>query len=607
MEDGLVGRRLANYRIERLLGQGGMAQVYYGIDESLHRPVAIKAIDSRWGHRETYIQRLIQEARSMATWRHEHILQVYYAGQEEYLYYFAMEYIDGLNLEQSLTEYGARGQLAPQDDVLNIGEAVASALDYAHEKGVVHRDIKPSNVMIAKDGRVVLADFGLAMDQQRGSLGETFGSPHYIAPEQARSSAAAVAQSDLYALGVILYEMLTGVVPFDDPSPMSIALMHLTDAPPSPRQLNPRLNEATEEVLLKALSKEPEDRYPSGEALMEALREALAEGEMEPEVPTELPPMPTAVSTPYARPVSQMSIVDLVMLQAEAGVDSFSNLPKVATSNSVMREELPRLPASVVTPDQGQKRQQRFIYGALVGLVLVALCGVVWFILNPDLFIQVVDPTPTSTPTTAPTRQQIVDVSSPTVTASATPIPVPKITRLTPTNTPTLTPSPSPTATPVPPTRTPTPTKVTTPTATPTATPVTEGQQVLLLYNDYSFYLLNLSEDIITPNLLVLEAIDNSTGDGTNYLFPGNQWSRFFPQIDPGYCGGIEPVESPAFRLLRPTQCTGFNAIVTPGTDNELVFWIARENVDQFRALWRGREVGRCDSQVSVCEIFLPE
>src|SRR5439155_10245172 len=127
--------------------------------------------------------------------------------------------------------------------------------------GVIHRDVKPPNVLVSYDQRIVLGDFGLAMDLQQGTIGEVFGTPHYISPEQARRSSNATPASDLYSLGVILYEMLTGVVPFDDPSATSVALQHVTLPPPPPRTINPALNEATEQVLLKALSKDSAERY----------------------------------------------------------------------------------------------------------------------------------------------------------------------------------------------------------------------------------------------------------------------------------------------------------------------------------------------------------
>jgi serine/threonine protein kinase len=274
-DDPLIGRRIGNYSIERLLGRGGMASVYYGWDIKLARPVAVKVIDVRAGESQAYAERFVREARAVATWRHENIIQVYYADEQDGLYYYAMEYIDGLDLGELLAQYAADGELMADEDVLLVARAVAQALDYAHQQGVIHRDVKPSNVMVTREGRVVLTDFGLAMDAYQGSMGQVFGTAQYISPEQARSSAQAVPQSDLYAFGVMLYEMLTGARPFDDPSAAVVALQHITEPPRPPRELNPRLSDAVQDVLLKALSKSPQERYQSAAALVGALEAAL--------------------------------------------------------------------------------------------------------------------------------------------------------------------------------------------------------------------------------------------------------------------------------------------------------------------------------------------
>ena len=274
--DPLIGRQLANFLIERPLGRGGMAQVYYGRDVKLDRPVALKVIDGRYRGNPAYAERFVREARTVATWRHENVIQIYYADDEEELYYFVMEYIDGADLGQVIAGYAADEKLISYNEVVRLGRAIAHALDYAHSHGVIHRDVKPSNVMVAHSGRVVLTDFGLAMAVEQGSLGEVFGSSHYIAPEQAHRSADAVPQSDLYSLGVILFEMLTGTVPFNDPSPTAVALQHVTLDPPRPRDLNAMLSFEVEAVLLKALSKSVAHRYQTGEALISALAEALA-------------------------------------------------------------------------------------------------------------------------------------------------------------------------------------------------------------------------------------------------------------------------------------------------------------------------------------------
>ncbi|RLD07532.1 MAG: hypothetical protein DRI56_06640 [Chloroflexota bacterium] len=289
--DTLTGRQLNNFKIERVIGRGGMGITYYGVDVNLQRPVAIKVLDARFRHDATYARRFVQEARTIAKWRHENIVQIYYADEVDGFYYFAMEYIAGRDLGVVMSENVSQGKFLPPSEVIRIGRAIATALDYAHQNGVIHRDVKPSNILMANTGRVVLVDFGLALDVSQGSFGEAFGSAHYIAPEQARKSANAVPQSDLYSLGIILYELLAGTVPFDDPSPTSVALQHITLAVPSPRIYNSAISLQTERVLFKALSKDPAQRYENGTALMTALEQSLRA------VPThenriDLPPLP---------------------------------------------------------------------------------------------------------------------------------------------------------------------------------------------------------------------------------------------------------------------------------------------------------------------------
>ena len=299
--DPLIGTTIGNFQIERLIGRGGMAQVYYGTDLKLQRPVAVKVIASRLRGKKATAARFIKEARVMAQWKHEHIMQIYSADDVGDLYYYVMEYVDGEDLATIMTSFAQDGELLPPADVIRIGRAIASALDYAHAQNVIHRDVKPSNVLVARDGRVMLSDFGLALDLSNGSLGEAFGTAHYISPEQAQRSANAVPQSDLYSLGIILYEILTGVVPFDDPSPATVALQHMTQKPLSPRVFNPELSTAVETVLLKALEKKPERRYQSGAKLMDAFESAL-KAASPPSARTPLPPPRAAAATRMSRP-----------------------------------------------------------------------------------------------------------------------------------------------------------------------------------------------------------------------------------------------------------------------------------------------------------------
>ncbi len=274
--DPLIGMRLGDYTIHALIGRGGMARVYEGIDEKLDRRAAIKVMQIQpEEYSEQLTQRFIREARAVAALDHPNIVGIYQFGEGPDLYYMAMKYIEGHTLQSLLKTMRRDKQYLEPSQITMIISQVASALDYAHSKGVIHRDIKPSNIMLTDDNRAILTDFGLTMQLGSDStLGTAFGTPRYIAPEQAVSSSKAVPQSDIYALGVVLYEMATGQPPFDDDSAMSLALRHITTPPPSPRSVREDLAPAVETVILKALEKRPENRWRTATEMADALRRA---------------------------------------------------------------------------------------------------------------------------------------------------------------------------------------------------------------------------------------------------------------------------------------------------------------------------------------------
>ncbi|NJN93970.1 MAG: serine/threonine protein kinase [Anaerolineales bacterium] len=229
LTDKLLSQQLDEYRLEALLGHGGMARVYRGFDTRLKRTAAIKVIDAPFQTDPAYATRFEREAQAIAQLKHPHVVGVYRYGEANGLLYIAMEYIEGADLETVLATYHDDQQFMPPSEVSRIIRPVCLALDYVHSQGVIHRDIKPSNIMLDSQGRPILTDFGLVLlDYQ--TRGEIFGTPHYIAPEQVVSSAGAVPQSDLYSLGVILYEIFTGKLPFEADHPYDIAMLHLNRA-----------------------------------------------------------------------------------------------------------------------------------------------------------------------------------------------------------------------------------------------------------------------------------------------------------------------------------------------------------------------------------------
>jgi serine/threonine-protein kinase len=262
------------YRIMRKLGSGGMADVYLAEDEELGRRVAIKILNDKHANDEQFVERFRREAKNAAGLSHPNIVSIYDRGEAEGTYYIAMEYLDGRSLKEIVV---ARGPL-PISDAIEATRQVLTALRFAHRKGVVHRDIKPHNVMADADGRLKVTDFGIARAgvSQMTEAGSIIGTAQYLSPEQARG-AAVDQRSDLYSIGVVLYEMLTGQVPFTGESPVEIAMKHLSDTPRPPSLLRPEIPPDLDMVVLRALAKNPEDRFQTAEE-MDAELERVAAG-----------------------------------------------------------------------------------------------------------------------------------------------------------------------------------------------------------------------------------------------------------------------------------------------------------------------------------------
>ena len=276
MED-LIGKQFGQYQIVEPLGEGGMAAVYKGYQPAMERFVAVKVLPRQMASSDEFLTRFRREAKLLAQLQHPHILPVFDYGEADGYPYIIMPFVHSGTLTELLT----RGRL-PLSEVRRIMIQLGEALGYAHARGMIHRDIKPSNVLIDEQGNCLLSDFGLArMADASAKLttsGAIMGTPAYMSPEQGAGSKVDH-RSDIYSLGIVLYEMVTSRVPYVAETPIAVVFKHIQDALPSARNFNPTLPESIELVLLKALAKRPEDRFQTAEEFIQAIRLAIPEGE----------------------------------------------------------------------------------------------------------------------------------------------------------------------------------------------------------------------------------------------------------------------------------------------------------------------------------------
>ncbi len=307
------------YALVRALGSGGMAKVYLAHDEVLGRDVALKMLRGAYAEDDEFVERFKREAQSAARLSHPNIVAVYDRGQaEDGSYYIAMEYVAGGTLKERIVRDGA---LSP-GVAAGVAEQISDALSAAHDQGVIHRDIKPQNALVTKSGDIKVTDFGIARAAASPSVTATsvvLGTAAYMSPEQAQGKIVEPG-SDLYSLGVVLYEMLTGSLPFEAENPVAVSMQHVNEPAPSPRAANPEVPEALDAITLKLLAKNPADRYPSAAALandLDRLQSGLAPTVVDAEKTTlmaePLAPMPqdttraakTAVAAPRPAPQTE--------------------------------------------------------------------------------------------------------------------------------------------------------------------------------------------------------------------------------------------------------------------------------------------------------------
>ena len=270
------GQKINNrYEIVKSIGEGGMANVYLANDKILNRKVAVKVLRGDLSSDDKFIRRFQREALSVSNLSHPNIVEVYDVGEEDGEYYIVMEYIEGKTLKQLLK----KRESLTLTEVIDIMTQLTDGISHAHESYIIHRDIKPQNIMIQDDGRNKITDFGIAMALNATQLTQTnsvMGSVHYLPPEQASGKGATV-KSDIYSMGILMYELLTGTVPFKGDNAVEIALKHMKDKIPSIRKQDPSIPQSVENILLKATAKNPRNRYDTAKEMHEDLLNCLKE------------------------------------------------------------------------------------------------------------------------------------------------------------------------------------------------------------------------------------------------------------------------------------------------------------------------------------------
>ena len=272
-QDLLIGSTLGKYQIVSRIGRGGMGAVYKGYDPLLDRYLAVKVLAPHLVWEEGFVERFLREARAAARLKHPHIVTIHDVGQVQNWYYFVMEYLEGFALNDIIQQCGA----LPICDVLKITKSLANALDYAHGQNLIHRDIKPANIMVDHNGHITLTDFGIAraaQERRMTSTGTVLGTPEYMSPEQARGEPVDT-RSDLYSLAMITYQMLCGQVAFKADSTLALLFKVVHDPLPSICAIRSDLPQGVDQVLQKALAKQPEERYAKANLFYTELEQAF--------------------------------------------------------------------------------------------------------------------------------------------------------------------------------------------------------------------------------------------------------------------------------------------------------------------------------------------
>lgn len=365
------------YRIKEKIGGGGMADVYLAKDIILDRQVAIKVLRLEYANDQEFIARFDREAQSATSLSHPNIVTIYDVGEEEQILYMVMEYVDGMTLKEFIQQYG------PIDvpEAIEIMKQMTAAIAHAHENGIVHRDIKPQNILIDTYGHIKVTDFGIAVALSATSLTQTnsiLGSVHYLSPEQARGGMA-TKKSDIYSLGIVFFEMLTGRLPFQGQSPVSIALKHLQSDTPSVRRFSPDVPQSVENIVLKATAKDPFHRYNTVYEMEDSLDVALSPEKLD--EPKFVPPSEVGEETKAIPIITENQLEnihqDTIIHQANAET-------RKVTENAQPQKgtvETKKSKKKNKTKNKNKKKKKKWLITAIILFGLLSLALVLIFVI----------------------------------------------------------------------------------------------------------------------------------------------------------------------------------------------------------------------------------
>jgi eukaryotic-like serine/threonine-protein kinase len=441
----MIGTRLGQYEIIEELGKGGMATVYRAFHPPMERFVAVKVIHRAMATDAAGLERFKLEAKLIATLEHPHLLPVYDYAAAGDLPYIVMRYLEGSTLKDVIDSHIR----LPINEIVFLMRQIASAVDYAHRRNIIHRDIKPSNIMIDHDGNAYLTDFGIArIMNQKGvtQTGFTVGTPGYMSPEQGMGRDDIDSRTDIYALGVMVYEMATGEAPYSGNTPMAVMWSHIQDPIPSAKNVHPELPEDFDEIIEKALAKDPKERFATAGEFAAALsklvaREAIAEQ------PKRLQTIASEAIRQIQSKRDESRIQELIHEfegTRSSGMQSLSQVAKKAT----MEDKPTEVDSEPVLPDAmlGRRRTSRLVWAFVAAIIVIAMVAV-GFVVNQNQ--QNANVTATAVIVAlAADNETATERARPTETATTTETPVPSDTA-TPTDTATSTETPLPTETPL--------------------------------------------------------------------------------------------------------------------------------------------------------------